>query len=166
MNASADVLIEPADLASDTVRRAPAGTDLLASRIAGLSMSAPYAVPKRRPGLDFVNLVNGAPAAEALPFAEIRQTTDTLFADPALGVQALEYGPNAGEPVLRQLIADREGVPADRILITNGGLHGTALVGPEGGDEYVRGSAEATASMAVLRIRPERWLSETPSEGE
>lgn len=128
MNAPADVLTEPADLAPGAAPRVPAGTDLLAARIAGLSMSAPYAVPKRRPGPDFVNLVNGAPAAEALPFAEIRQTTDALFADPALGAQALEYGPNAGEAVLRQLIAQREGVATDRILITNGGLHGTALV--------------------------------------
>lgn len=33
-------------------------------------------------------------------------------------------------------------------------------LGAEGGDEYVRDSAEVTASMAVVRIRPERWLSE------
>lgn len=51
-------------------------------------------------------------------------------------------------------------------------------LGPDGGDEFVRSSAEATAAMAVVRIRPERWLSETasaeqseassaePSEGE
>jgi nitroimidazol reductase NimA-like FMN-containing flavoprotein (pyridoxamine 5'-phosphate oxidase superfamily) len=39
-------------------------------------------------------------------------------------------------------------------------------LGPDGGDEFVRTSAEVTASMAVVRIRPERWLSETPSERE
>ena len=127
MNAPVDVLTAPAQGPVVPARRAPAGTELLASRIAALSMSAPYAVPKRRPGLDFVNLVNGAPAAEALPFAEIRETTDAIFGDPTLGAQALEYGPNAGEAVLRQLIAEREGVPTERILITNGGLHGTAL---------------------------------------
>ena len=39
-------------------------------------------------------------------------------------------------------------------------------LGPDGGDEYVRSSAEVTASMAVVRIRPERWLSETTSSGQ
>lgn len=36
-------------------------------------------------------------------------------------------------------------------------------LGVDGGDEYVRASAELTASMAVVRIRPERWLSEIQS---
>ncbi|WP_344664097.1 pyridoxamine 5'-phosphate oxidase family protein [Catenulispora yoronensis] len=36
-------------------------------------------------------------------------------------------------------------------------------LGPDGGDEYVRTSEDVTASMAVVRIRPERWLSEIQS---
>lgn len=104
-----------------------APAELLASRIAGLSRSAPYAVPNRKPGLDFVSLVNGAPATEALPLAEIRETTNQLFGNAASGEQALAYVNSAGTQRLRELIAAREGVDVSRIMVTNGGLHGTSL---------------------------------------
>jgi PPOX class probable F420-dependent enzyme len=32
-------------------------------------------------------------------------------------------------------------------------------LGPEAGDTYVRSTAEQTTEMAVIRIRPEHWLS-------
>ncbi|MGW3030107.1 aminotransferase-like domain-containing protein [Streptomyces sp. NPDC001178] len=105
----------------------PAPGTLISSRISALSLSSPYAVPARKPGPDFVNLVSGAPAVEALPLDAIREVTNDLLAGPDTGGPALAYGPNAGDPVLRSLIAAREGVDPSRVLITNGGLHGTAL---------------------------------------
>ncbi|MGW7018574.1 aminotransferase-like domain-containing protein [Streptomyces decoyicus] len=105
----------------------PAPGTLIASRIAALSLSSPYAVPARKPGPDFVNLVSGAPAVEALPLHEIRKVTSELLSSPETGGPALAYGPNAGDPALRELIATREGVDPARVLITNGGLHGTSL---------------------------------------
>ncbi|MEW2129026.1 PLP-dependent aminotransferase family protein [Streptomyces sp. NPDC005435] len=110
-----------------TASTAPAPQTLISSRVAALSVSSPYAVPSRRPGPDFVNLVSGAPAVEALPLAEIREVTQSLLAGSDTGGPALGYGPNAGDPALRELIAAREGVDPARVLITNGGLHGTAL---------------------------------------
>ncbi|MGW7247197.1 aminotransferase-like domain-containing protein [Streptomyces decoyicus] len=105
----------------------PAPGTLIASRIAALSLSSPYAVPARKPGPGFVNLVSGAPAVEALPLHEIRKVTSELLSSPETGGPALAYGPNAGDPALRELIATREGVDPARVLITNGGLHGTSL---------------------------------------
>ncbi|WNI17242.1 PLP-dependent aminotransferase family protein [Actinacidiphila sp. ITFR-21] len=100
---------------------------LVSARIAGLSLSAPYAVPARQPGPDFVNLVSGAPAVEALPLREIREVTNELFSQFGSGGRALAYGANAGDRGLRDLIAASEGVDVERILITNGALHGTSL---------------------------------------
>lgn len=37
-------------------------------------------------------------------------------------------------------------------------------LGDGGDDDYVRTSAGLTASMAVIRIRPERWPTEIQSE--
>ncbi|WP_328912688.1 MULTISPECIES: aminotransferase-like domain-containing protein [unclassified Streptomyces] len=115
---------DPAAYADGAARPA---ASLVSARVAGLSLSAPYAVPARRPGPDFVNLVSGAPAVEALPLREIGEVTNELFSQARSGGQALAYGPNAGELRLRELIAAREGVPVDRVLITNGALHGIAL---------------------------------------
>ncbi|MFE0098751.1 PLP-dependent aminotransferase family protein [Streptomyces sp. NPDC059009] len=112
---------------SSAASPASSPADLVSRRVAALSVSSPYAVPARKPGPDFVNLVGGAPAVEALPLAEIREVTQELLAGPDTGGPALAYGPNAGDPALRRLIADREGVDPARILITNGGLHGTSL---------------------------------------
>ncbi|MET0966708.1 MAG: PLP-dependent aminotransferase family protein [Nakamurella sp.] len=111
--------------ASAVVRTHP--SDLLASRVAALSRAAPYAVPAGGFGADLVRLVSGAPAPEALPLADYARVAATLLTDPTTGPAALEYGPHSGIPELRQWIADREGVSADRILVTNGGLHGVSL---------------------------------------
>jgi 2-aminoadipate transaminase len=111
--------------ASAVVRTDPSG--LLASRVAGLSRAAPYAIPAGGFGAGLVRFVSGAPAPEALPLADYARVANTLLTDPAIGPAALEYGPHSGIPELRQWIADREGVTADRILVTNGGLHGVSL---------------------------------------
>jgi len=111
--------------ASAVVRTDP--SDLLSARVAALSRAAPYAVPAGGFGTDLVRLVSGAPAPEALPLADYARAAATLLADPITGPAALEYGPHSGIPELRRWIADREGVSADRILVTNGGLHGVSL---------------------------------------
>ncbi|MET0966720.1 MAG: PLP-dependent aminotransferase family protein [Nakamurella sp.] len=102
-------------------------SSLLASRVAALSVAAPYAVPAGGFGADLVRLVSGAPAPEALPLADYARVASELLTDPVTGPAALEYGPHSGIPELRAWIAAREGVRPDRILVTNGGLHGVSL---------------------------------------
>jgi len=108
---------------------------LLAPRVAALSTSAPFAVPRDRPGQRAVHLTSGSPAAEALPTADLAAAFDAVLADPARAVRSLQYSDSAGLPALREALAAREGVDVERIVVTNGALHGTqlalhAVVGP------------------------------------
>jgi len=100
---------------------------LLADRVAALSRAAPYAVPVEGFDSRVIRLVSGAPAAEVLPLDDYAHVAASLLTDPVAGPSALGYGPHAGLPALREWIARREGVEADRVLITNGGLHGVSL---------------------------------------
>jgi DNA-binding transcriptional MocR family regulator len=97
---------------------------LLPDRVAALSRAAPYAVPVEGFDSRVIRLVSGAPAAEVLPLDDYAHVAASLLTDPVAGPSALGYGPHAGLPALREWIARREGVEADRVLITNGGLHG------------------------------------------
>jgi 2-aminoadipate transaminase len=100
---------------------------LLSARVAALSRAAPYAVPKGGFDAGVIRLVSGAPAAEALPLSDYAQVAGTLLNDPIAGPEALGYGQHSGIPELREWIAVREGVSADRVLVTNGGLQGVSL---------------------------------------
>jgi len=116
-----------------TVRAEPSA--LLAGRVAALSTHAPFAVPRDVPGRRSVHLTSGTPAPEALPRAELAEAYAAVLGDPARGVRALQYADSAGLPALREALAAREGVPVERVIITNGALHGTqlalhAVVGP------------------------------------
>lgn len=101
--------------------------DLLARSVAALSRAAPYAVPVGGFDSNVIRLVSGAPAAEVLPLADYAAAASALLSDPEAGAHALGYGPHSGIAELREWIALREGVSPDRILVTNGGLHGVSL---------------------------------------
>jgi 2-aminoadipate transaminase len=102
-------------------------TSLLSAHVASLSRAAPYAIPAAGFAADTIRLVSGAPAASALPLADYAHVAASLLNDPVAGPEALGYGAHSGVPELREWVANREGVTADRILITNGGLHGVSL---------------------------------------
>jgi 2-aminoadipate transaminase len=102
-------------------------SSLLSTQVASLSRAAPYAVPTGGFDSGVIRLVSGAPAAEALPLADYAHVASTLLNDPVAGPEALGYGQHSGVLELREWIAGREGVSADRVLITNGGLHGVSL---------------------------------------
>jgi len=106
-------------------------SSLLSAQVASLSRAAPYAVPTGGFDTGVIRLVSGAPAAEALPLSDYAHVASTLLNDPIAGPEALGYGQHSGIPELRAWIAGREGVSADRVLVTNGGLHGVSLaLGP------------------------------------
>ncbi|BEL06601.1 PLP-dependent aminotransferase family protein [Actinoplanes sichuanensis] len=76
---------------------------------------------------DAIRLVGGVPAAEALPVREFARASAELWQDPAAAIASLQYSAPHGFPGLRAWIANREGVDPDRIVITNGGMHGLTL---------------------------------------
>ena len=79
------------------------------------------------PRPDSIRLLGGIPAPEALPVPDIARVSAELWADPAAATAALQYSSATGFTGLRDWIASREGVHPDRIVITNGGLHGLSL---------------------------------------
>ncbi|KJC64007.1 PLP-dependent aminotransferase family protein [Agreia bicolorata] len=76
---------------------------------------------------DAIELLGGIPDPSALPTAELIESTRRVLGAPASGTDSLQYSRTAGLDPLRQWIAAREGVPVERILITNGGFHGISL---------------------------------------
>lgn len=73
-----------------------------------------------------VDLGGGNPATDLLPLDVYRDAFQTVTVGEGFP-SLLKYSPAAGLPSLRAVIAQREGVPPDRVLITNGGAHGLAL---------------------------------------
>lgn len=73
-----------------------------------------------------VDLGGGNPAADLLPIDVYQDAFLSVTRSEAFP-RLLKYSPAPGLPSLRETIAVREGVTADRILITNGGAHGLAL---------------------------------------
>ncbi len=101
----------------------------VAARVSALSTAAPFARPARQPGGPApILLVSGAPAPESLPLADFRRAADHIFADRPGGEAALDYGPHAGLPGLREWIGRREGADPAQVLVTNGALHGISLI--------------------------------------
>lgn len=74
---------------------------------------------------DAIELLGGIPDPSVLPSAELAEATARVLSAP--GAPALQYSRTEGIPALREWIAAREGVPVDRVIITNGGFHGLAL---------------------------------------
>ncbi|MFF1881862.1 PLP-dependent aminotransferase family protein [Pseudarthrobacter sp. NPDC058196] len=74
---------------------------------------------------DAIELLGGIPDPGVLPAAELAAATARVLARP--GLPALQYSRTEGISPLREWVAAREGVPVDRIVITNGGFHGLSL---------------------------------------
>lgn len=77
----------------------------------------------RRP--DAIELLGGIPDPTVLPTAELAEATARVLAQP--GAPALQYSRTEGIAVLREWIAEREGVAVGRVLVSNGGFHGLSL---------------------------------------
>jgi 2-aminoadipate transaminase len=103
----------------------PAPEHLLSARVRSLSNTAPYAVGAVPAGT--IKLISGGPAVDALPVADLAAAAREVLGDPTSGAAALSYGPHAGIPQLREWIARRENTDPNRVLVTNGALHGVAL---------------------------------------
>jgi DNA-binding transcriptional MocR family regulator len=73
-----------------------------------------------------ISFARGAPSLDIVDVAGLKAAAARAFdADPA-GVTA--YGTSVGYPPLRQWVADKHGVPVERVLVTNGSLQADALL--------------------------------------
>jgi DNA-binding transcriptional MocR family regulator len=67
-----------------------------------------------------ISFARGIPASECLPVADLAESAkEALEQD---GSVALSYGSTLGYQPLREWVAERHGVDADRVLVTNGSL--------------------------------------------
>ncbi|KSU77621.1 2-aminoadipate transaminase [Pseudarthrobacter enclensis] len=74
---------------------------------------------------DAIELLGGVPDPGVLPAEELAAATARVLSRP--GLPSLQYSRTEGISPLREWIAAREGVPVERIIITNGGFHGLSL---------------------------------------
>jgi 2-aminoadipate transaminase len=73
-----------------------------------------------------ISLARGVPAPECLPVRELADCARAVLERD--GETALNYGPPGGYGPLREWLADRHGVAAGQIVLTNGSLQGIDLV--------------------------------------
>ena len=111
------------NLTAPAILAAPAQQTAL---IAGLSAPKGFGdATLRDRRADAIELLGGIPDPAVLPAAELAEATARVLARP--GIPALQYSRTEGISPLREWIAEREGVPASRIIVTNGGFHGLSL---------------------------------------
>jgi 2-aminoadipate transaminase len=73
-----------------------------------------------------ISFARGVPAPECIPVAELADCArEAIERD---GTTVLSYGPVGGYQPLREWIAERHGVDAARVLVTNGSLQGIAFL--------------------------------------
>jgi 2-aminoadipate transaminase len=73
-----------------------------------------------------ISFARGVPAPECLPTRELADCARAVFERD--GKTALNYGPAGGYGPLREWLAERHGVAAGQIVLTNGSLQGLDLV--------------------------------------
>jgi DNA-binding transcriptional MocR family regulator len=72
--------------------------------------------------VDQISFARGVPGPDCLPVEAIRECTQAVLERPQR--DALQYGPAAGFPPLREVLAQRHGVDPARIFVANGSLQG------------------------------------------
>ena len=85
--------------------------------------------------METISLARGVPAPECIPVEELADCARAAVLND--GATALSYGSSAGYAPLREWIADRHGVAAGRVVVTNGSLQGfvflSQVLAPGGG---------------------------------
>ena len=76
--------------------------------------------------MDTISFARGVPTPEAIPVDELADCARAAVERD--GTTVLSYGPVGGYQPLREWIAERHGVDAARVLITNGSLQGIAFL--------------------------------------
>ena len=76
---------------------------------------------------DVISFARGAPSADILPAAAVREAADRALADD--WEQALSYGTGIGHPGLCEWIAtELHGIDAGQVMVTNGSMEAAALL--------------------------------------
>ena len=103
---------------------------------------------------DTISFARGAPSLDIVDVEGLREAAQSAFDDDPAGTTA--YGTSVGYVPLREWIAEKHGVEADQVLVTNGSMQADAflfqlLVGE--GDEVVVESPTYDRTLLNLRNR-------------
>jgi DNA-binding transcriptional MocR family regulator len=104
-----------------------------------------------------ISFARGAPSLDIVDVDGLREAASRAFANDAAGATA--YGTAVGYPRLRAWIAERHGVPVDRVLVTNGSMQADAFLFEElvrDGDEVVVERPTYDRTLLSLRERGAR----------
>jgi DNA-binding transcriptional MocR family regulator len=102
--------------------------------------------------METISFARGIPGPDLLPLAAFGDCARRAVERD--GARALNYGPPGGYPPLREWIAERHGVDAARVVVTNGSLHGFHFVARHFAEQGARFFVEAPCydrSLAILR---------------
>jgi 2-aminoadipate transaminase len=99
-----------------------------------------------------ISFARGMPGPDLLPIGEFADCARAALERD--GAVALNYGPPAGYPPLREWIAERHGVDPARVVITNGSLQGFSFVARhlvKGGSRFLVEAPCYDRSLSILR---------------
>src|SRR5919108_6335652 len=105
-----------------------------------------------------ISLARGIPAPDCIPIAELADCARAAVERD--GANVLSYGPVGGYGPLREWIAERHGVDAGRVLITNGSLQGIVFLAERFAGRRVL--VEAPTYDRPLKILKARGVDVTP----
>ncbi|MFL6029163.1 MAG: PLP-dependent aminotransferase family protein [Gaiellaceae bacterium] len=108
--------------------------------------------------MDTISFARGVPAPECIPVAELADCARAAIERD--GTTVLSYGPVAGYQPLREWIAERHGVEASRVLVTNGSLQGIAFLADHFAGRRVL--VEAPTYDRPLKLLAARGVEVTP----
>ncbi|MFL5982712.1 MAG: PLP-dependent aminotransferase family protein [Gaiellaceae bacterium] len=108
--------------------------------------------------MDTISFARGVPAPECIPVAELADCARAAIERD--GPTVLSYGPVAGYQPLREWIAERHGVEASRVLVTNGSLQGIAFLADHFAGRRVL--VEAPTYDRPLKLLAARGVEVTP----
>ena len=108
--------------------------------------------------MDVISFARGVPAPECIPVEELGDCARAIVGRD--GAAVLSYGPVGGYQPLREWIADRHGVDASRVLVTNGSLQGIVFLAERFAGRRVL--VEAPTYDRPLKILRARGIEVTP----
>jgi DNA-binding transcriptional MocR family regulator len=101
-----------------------------------------------------ISFARGAPSLDIVAADQLREAAGAALADDPAG--AFAYGTSVGYEPLRAWIAERHGVPAEHVLVTNGSMQADAFLFEHvvsGGDEVVVEAPTYDRTLLSLRGR-------------
>jgi 2-aminoadipate transaminase len=108
--------------------------------------------------METISFARGVPAPECLPVEELADCARAALERD--GATVLSYGASAGYAPLREWIAERHGVDAGRVLVTNGSLQGMVFLAERFAGERVL--VEAPTYDRPLKILAAHEVETTP----